>query len=105
MFTNDKIKFRYFWKTRLDLISYVEGPRYPQRKRSQLYVGETKRNPDVRWRKHYSTKKTSEVGDHLLLNFGHKVIWEILINAPKQGNKRNILEAFYIRTLQRTLNN
>ena len=69
----------------------------------EFYVGETKRNSEVRWREYCSTKKTSEVGDHLLLNPGHKVNWEILTNAPKQVNKREILEAFYIQTLQPTL--
>ena len=57
---------------------------------SESYVGETKRNCYVRWREHFATKKTSKVVDHLLLNPGHK---------------RRILEAFYIRTLQPTLNN
>ena len=66
---------------------------------------ETKRNGEVRWRKHCSTKKTSEVGDHLLLNPSHMVNAEILTSAPKQVNKRKILEAFYIQTLQPTQNN
>ena len=72
---------------------------------SKFYVGEAKRNTEVRWKEHCSTKKTSEVGDHLLMNPGHTVNWEILTNAPKQVNKRKILEVFYIRTLQPTLNN
>ena len=72
---------------------------------TEFYVGETKRNTEVRWREHCSTKKTFEVGDYLLLNPGHTVNWEILTNAPKQVNKRKILEAFYIWTLQPALNN
>ena len=72
---------------------------------SEFYVGETKRNCEVRWREHCSTKKMSEVGDHLLLNPGHTVNWEILTSDPKQVNKRKILEAFYIRTFQPTLKN
>ena len=47
----------------------------------------------------------SEVGDHLLMNPSHKVDWEILTIARKEVNKRKILEAFYIRTLQPTLSN
>ena len=46
----------------------------------------------------------SEVGDHLLMNHGHTVNWEKLTNAPKQVNKQKIMEAFYIPTLQPTLN-
>ena len=47
----------------------------------------------------------SEVDDYLLLSPGHTLNWKILGNAPKQVKKRKILEAFYIRTLQSTLNN
>ena len=72
---------------------------------SECYVRETKRNTEVRWREHCSTKNTSELGTHLLLNTGCKVNWEILTNAPKQVNKQRVLEAFYIQTLQLTLNN
>ena len=63
---------------------------------SEFYVGETKRNTEVRWREYSSIKKMSKVGDHLLMNSGHMVNWEILTNAPKQVNKRKILKAFYI---------
>ena len=63
---------------------------------SEFYVGETKRNTEVRWREYCSTKKMSKVVDHLLMNPGQMVNWEILTNAPKQVNKRKILEAFYL---------
>ena len=66
---------------------------------SEFYVAETKQNSEVRWREHCSTTKTSGVCDHLLLNPGHIVNREILINAPKQVNKRKILEDFHIRTV------
>ena len=114
MFTNCKVKFRYFWKTRKVRSLYVLQDPVTHKANtfymgtcscSEFYVGETKQNCDLRWREHFSTKKTSEVVDHLLLNPGHTVNWEILTNAPKQANKRRILEAFYIRTLQHTLNN
>ena len=65
----------------------------------------TKQNTETRWREHCSTKKTSEVGDHPLLNPGDKLSWEILTNALNQVNKRKKLEAFCIRTLQPSLNN
>ena len=72
---------------------------------SKFYVGQSKQNCEVRWREYFSTKKASEVGDHLLLNPGHTVNQVILTSAPKQINKRKLLEAFYIRTLQPTQNN
>ena len=36
---------------------------------------------------------------------GDTVNWEILTNDPKQLYKQKILKAFYIRTVQPTLNN
>ena len=113
-FTNYKVKFRYLWKTRkVRSIFVLKNPVAHKANViykgtcscSEFYAAETKRNTKVRWREHCSTKKMSEVGDHLLVNSGHTVHWEILTNAPRQVNKRKILEAFYIRTLQPTLNN
>ena len=48
----------------------------------------------MKHRSNICTKKVSEAGDHLLMNLGHTVNWEILTNAPKQVNKQKILEAF-----------
>ena len=116
-FTNYKVKFRYFWKTRKVRSLFVLKDPVVHRANfickgcnvicsySEFYVGETKRNTEVRWREHCSTKKMSEVGAHLLMSPGHTVNWEILTNPHKQVSKRKILEAFYIRTLQATLNN
>ena len=64
-----------------------------------------KQSSKVRWREVCSTKKTCEVGDNLLLNAGHTANWEIFTYAPKRVNKHRILNTFYIRTLQPTLNN
>ena len=66
---------------------------------SEFYVGETKPNSEVRYREHCSTKKTFEVGDHILLNTGHTINWEILTNSPKQANNWKILENLNIQTL------
>ena len=113
-FTNYKVKFRYFWKTSKVRSLFVLKDPVLHRVNvtyksicscSEFYVGETKRNTEVRWREHCSTKKMSKVGDHLLMNPGQMVNWEVLANAPKQVNKRKILEACYILTPQPTLNN
>lgn len=126
-FTNCKVKFRYYWKTRK--LRSLFPLKDPVKHRANLiyqgtcsckefYVGETKRNSQTRWKEHCSIKKvskktkrkskkknTTEVGDHLLLNPGHTVNWEILTSAPKYTYKRKILEAFYIKVLKPTLNN
>ena len=70
----------------------------------EFYIGETKRNSEVRWNEHCSLKKSSEVGDHLLVNPDHNITWQIIAKAPAQTFKRKILEAFYIRKLKPTLN-
>ena len=114
VFTNYKVKFRYFWKTaKVRSLFLLKDPVINKTSViykstsscSEFYIRETKRNSEVRWREHGSTKKTSEIDQHLLLSPGHTVYWEILKNSPKQVNKWKILEAFYIRTIQPTLDN
>ena len=92
-FINYIVKDRYFWKTRkIRSLFVLKNPVVHKTNViykdtcscSEFYIGETKQNSEVRWRKHCSTKKSSELGDHLLLNPGHTVNWEILTNAPKQ---------------------
>ena len=67
--------------------------------------GETKRNSEVRWRERRSSKQTSKVGDPPLLNPDYTVSWEILTNAPKQLQKRKIIQAFHTRIFQSILYN
>ena len=81
-FPSYKVKFRYFWQTRNNRSLFVlKDPAVHKANViykgacscSEFFGGETKRNSEVVWREHYSTKKMSEVGDHLLLNPGHPV--------------------------------
>ena len=62
----------------------------------EFYIGGTKRKSEVRWNEHCSLKKSSEVGDHLLVNSDHNITWQIIAKAPAQTFKGKILEAFYI---------
>ena len=112
-YTNYKIKFRYSWKTRkLQSLFPLKDP-IVQRVNviykgtctcKEFYIGETKRNSEVRWNEPCSLKKSSEVEDHLLANPDHNITWEIIAKAPAQPFKRKILEAFYIRKLKPMLN-
>ena len=86
MFTNDKLKFRYLWKTRKVRSLFVLKDPVIHKANviykgtwscREFYVGETKRNCEVRWWEHCSTKEEFEVGDHLLLNPGHTLSLKI----------------------------
>ena len=112
-YTNYKIKFRYSWKTRkLQSLFPLKDPIVHKANViykgtctcKEFYIGETKRNSEVRWNEHCSLKKNSEVGDHLLVNHDHNITCQIIAKAPAQTFKRKILEAFYIRKLKPTLN-
>ena len=112
-YTTYKIKFRYSWKTRKiwslfplkDPIVHKTNVIYKWTCTcKEFYVGETKCSSEVWWNKHCSFKKSSEVGNHLLVNPDHNITWQIIAKAPVQTLKRKILEAFYIRKLKAMLN-
>ena len=70
----------------------------------EFYIGETKLNLEVRWNEYCLPKKTSEVGDYLLVNPDHDITWQIIAHTPEQTLKWKILQAFYIRKFKPTLN-
>ena len=70
----------------------------------EFYIEKAKRNWEDRWNEHCFFKKSSEVGDHLLVNLDHNITWKIIAKAPAQTFKQKLLEAFYIRKLKPTLN-
>ena len=61
----------------------------------EFYIGETKRNSEVRWNEHCSLKKSSEVGDRLSVNPDHNITWQIVAKAPAQTFKQNIRSVLY----------
>ena len=70
------------------------------------YIGETVRNAQLRWNEHFNGKdKNSECAKHLNENDNHEFKWSFLSLAPKVSFKRKILEAYFIKTLNPTLNN
>ena len=112
-YTDHKIKFRSSWKTKKlqslfslkDTIVHKANVIYKGLSTcKEFYIGETKQNSEVRWDEHCSLKKSSEVGDLLLVNPDHNITWQIIAKAPAQTFKRKTLEAFYIRKLKATLN-
>ena len=111
--TNYKIKFRYSWKTwKLRPLFPLKGPINHKANITykgtcpckEFYIVQTKRNSEVRWNEHCSLKKTSEVGDHLLVNPQHNITRRIITKTPVQIFKQKILEAFYFRKFKPMLN-
>ena len=73
---------------------------------NESYIGEAKRNGEIRWKEHCSNNdKKSEVTEHLLKNPGYTINWQVVTSAPHQRNKQKILEAYYITKFKPSLNN
>ena len=63
-------------------------------------------NAGLRWNEHENgTDKNSECAKHLNENDNHECKWSVLSLAPKFSFKRNILEAYFSKTLNPILNN
>ena len=60
------------------------------------YIGEIKRNAEVRWNEHNNPTKSSEQSKHLRSNINHCFTWAVISNAPKNAHTRKNLEASYI---------
>ena len=68
------------------------------------YIGETKRNAEVRWNEHNNPTKSSEPSKHLRSNINHYFTWAVISNAPKNAKTRKNLEASYIALWKPNLN-
>ena len=60
------------------------------------YIGETKRNVEVRWSEHNDIRKDSEPAKHLKDNINHFFTWNILMPASIKTRLRKNLEASII---------
>ena len=108
-FTNDRVKIIYIWKTtkvrslfllKDKVINYQSSVIYKGKCTTcnTVYIGETKINTVIRWKEHNSNSEKSEPSKHLVSNPNHAFNWSILSKAPRDTNKRKILEAFSIRS-------
>ena len=69
------------------------------------YIGETIRNSEIRWNEHITGKdKNSDCVKHLKDHYEYEFRWFVLSCASKNCLKRKILEAYYIKTCQPSLN-
>ena len=71
-----------------------------------MYIGETKRNAEDRWKEHENLdNRGSEPAKHLKRNDGHKFDWKILSRDPTGERDRKNLEAYFILLQKPSLNN
>ena len=68
------------------------------------FVGETTTNAVTRIDEHEQPNGKSEPSKHIKNNAGHKFDWMILSRAPSHRLKRKILEAYFIKQLNPSLN-
>ena len=68
------------------------------------YVGETKRNVEVRYSELNHPSRKSESSKHFHQNINHVFNWSVICSAPKSDRRRKNLEAFYIALMKPNLN-
>ena len=71
----------------------------------QTYIGETKRNVELRWDEHNDAQKSSEPAKHLFHHPTHSFTWSIIMSAPQNIRVRKNLEASFIALKAPVLNN
>ena len=112
-FTKHQFNFAIKWKTRKvkSLFKLKDQNIHPSCKIykgecscGEVYIGETKRNVEVRWAEHNNPLYTSEPALHLNKNITHSFVWSILCQAPSNTRIRKNLEASYIALLRPSLN-
>ena len=69
------------------------------------YIGETKRNVEVRWGEHNNPQGKSEPSKHLYNFPTHSYTWSVLMSAPKNVRTRRNLEASEVALKKPVLNN
>ena len=68
------------------------------------YIGETRRNVEVRWNEHNNLTKRSEPSKHLRSNINHYFLWAVISNASKNAKTKKNLETSYVAFWKPDLN-
>ena len=68
------------------------------------YIGEIRRNAEVKWNEHNNPTKSSEPSKYLQNNINHYFTWAVISNAPKNAKTRKNLVASYIALWKPDLN-
>ena len=69
------------------------------------YIGETKRNSEVRWKAHEDPARNLESAKNLIENASHKITWKVLSAALSHFRRRKILEVLFTALRKPALNN
>ena len=114
IFTDDQYKVAINWKTKKvkNLFSLKSRNLHPACKIylgvcscNETYIGETKRNVEIRWGEHGDPRKASEPAKHIHENTGHVFTWNIIMDAPDNSRVRKNLEASWVALKKPSLNN
>ena len=112
-FTNNNFNIAIKWKTRQvkSLFPLKDRNPHPSCKIYEgecicgmKYIGETKRNVEIRWTEHNNPKNNSEPAKHLTKNIDHVFTWKILCTASSKVSIRKNLEASFIALMKPSLN-
>ena len=104
-FTNEKFKLIIRWKTRnlKSLFPLKDKDLHPACKIygriyscESTYVGEIKRNVEVRYSEHNNPSGKSETSKHFHQNINHVFTCSVICSAPKSDRTRKNLAALFI---------
>ena len=68
------------------------------------YIGETKRNVEIRWMEYNSPSNKSNPVKHLRDNIDHSFTWKVICNFLSRRLVCKILKAYFIATMKPSLN-
>ena len=112
-FTNSNFRIAIKWKTKQvrSLFPLKDKNPHPsckiyegECKCGMKYIGQTKRNVEIRWAEHNNPSHNSEPAKHLTKNIDHGFYWKILCDASNNTSIRKNLEASFIALLRPALN-
>ena len=113
VFSNKQFVFKVIWNTQKikslfpikDRVQHSSNVTYEWKCSCQhSYVGETKRNVEVRWNEHQSNNGKSEPSKHIINNPDYSFQWKVLSKTPRDKRKRKILEAYFLRKINPKIN-
>ena len=108
-FTNYKFDVRIKWLTRKirTIFQLKDKSLHPACKVYQgicncdeKYIGEIKRNFEIRWMQNNTPSNKSNPAKHLRDNTDHRFAWMVICNAPNRKLVPKILEAYFIATIK-----
>ena len=69
----------------------------------EKYIGETKRNVEIRWMEYNTPSNKSNPAKHLRDNIDHSFTWKVICNVLSRRLACKILKAYFIATMKPSL--